>query len=149
MWLLLDWYDTKKWWLVRDDNIDCTQEEMSRAAEGYFSIESARIVSNNEPTVSGMVSHVQSVFQYAIGWAKYVQERRGNIRSVEFSRVIYGETFVQRVREICLGPSYQTPRLYQASCANISRPENVKEKRALIVLRVRDHNSRLFPMFPF
>lgn len=56
MWLLLDWYDNKNWWLVKDDEVDCTEEQMRKAVEGYFSIESARIVSNNQPTVSGMVS---------------------------------------------------------------------------------------------
>lgn len=57
MWLLLDWFDNKQWWLVKDEKVDCTQEQMSQAAEGYFSIESARIVSNNKTTISGMVSH--------------------------------------------------------------------------------------------
>lgn len=56
MWLLLDWYDNKKWWLVKDGEIDCTEEQMKQAVEGYFSIESARIVPNKLPTVSGMVS---------------------------------------------------------------------------------------------
>lgn len=56
MWLLLDWYDNKKWWLVKDDEVDCTGEQMRKAVEGYFSIESARIVSNKLPTVSRMVS---------------------------------------------------------------------------------------------
>lgn len=56
MWLLLDWYDNKKWWLVKDNEIDCTEEQMKQAVEGYFSIESARIVPNKLPTVSGMVS---------------------------------------------------------------------------------------------
>ena len=56
MWLLLDWYDNKKWWLAKDNEIDCTEEQMKKAVEGYFSIESARIVSNKLPTVSGMVS---------------------------------------------------------------------------------------------
>ena len=57
MWLLLDWFDNKQWWLVKDEKVDCTQEQMNQAAEGYFSIESARIVSNNKTTISGMVSH--------------------------------------------------------------------------------------------
>ena len=56
MWLLLDWYDNKRWWLVKDNEVDCTEEQMRKAVEGYFSIESAKIVSNNQPTVSGMVS---------------------------------------------------------------------------------------------
>ncbi|KAL9973235.1 hypothetical protein ACROYT_G019659 [Oculina patagonica] len=56
MWLLIDWYDNKKWWLVKDDEVDCTEEQMRKATEGYFSIESARIVSNKLPTVSGMTS---------------------------------------------------------------------------------------------
>ena len=56
MWLLLDWYDNKKWWLAKDSETDCTEEQMKKAVEGYFSIESARIVSNKLPTVSGMVS---------------------------------------------------------------------------------------------
>ena len=56
MWLLLDWYDNKKWWLVKDNEIDCTEEQTKQAVEGYFSIESARIVPNKLPTVSGMVS---------------------------------------------------------------------------------------------
>ena len=56
MWLLLDWYDNKQWWLVKDDEINCTPEEMNKVAEGYFSIESARIVSSNTPTISGLVS---------------------------------------------------------------------------------------------
>jgi len=55
MWLLLDRYDNKKWWLVKDDDVDCTEEQMKKAVEGYFSIETARIVSNKLPTVSGMV----------------------------------------------------------------------------------------------
>ena len=58
MWLLLDWYDNKQWWLVKDDEVDCTAEQMARAVEGYFSIESARIVSSKEPTISGMVSEM-------------------------------------------------------------------------------------------
>lgn len=56
MWLLLDWYDNKKWWLVKDNEVDCAEEQMRKAVDGYFSIESARIVSNNQPTVSGKVS---------------------------------------------------------------------------------------------
>ena len=56
MWLLLDWYDNKQWWLVKDGEVDCTEEQMSQAVQGYFSIESARIVSNREPTISKFVS---------------------------------------------------------------------------------------------
>ena len=56
VWLLLDWYDNTKWWLQDDDSIDCTQEQMTSAVQGYFSIESVGIVSYNTPTLSGMVS---------------------------------------------------------------------------------------------
>lgn len=70
MWLLLDWYDNSQWWMVKDDEVDCTQEQMRKAAEGYFSIESARIVSNKQPTVSGMVSPV--------AWYLHQLRPRGN-----------------------------------------------------------------------
>jgi len=64
MWLLLDWYDNQKWWLVKDDDVDCTEEQIRKAVEGYFSIESNRIVSNNQPTVSGMVGLYDSRHLY-------------------------------------------------------------------------------------
>ena len=57
MWVLLDLYDNKQWWSVKDDQINCTPEQMNKAAEGYFSIESARIVASSTPTISGLVSH--------------------------------------------------------------------------------------------
>ena len=56
MWLLLDWYDNKRWWKVKDNEVICTVEQMTKAVEGYFSIESARIVSNKEATVAKIVS---------------------------------------------------------------------------------------------
>lgn len=56
MWLLLDWYDNKPWWQVKDIEVRCTVEEMTKAVDGYFSIESARIVSNKEATVAKIVS---------------------------------------------------------------------------------------------
>ena len=57
VWILLDWYDNKQWWLINDNQVDCTPEQMDKAVKGYFSIESARIVSSNAPTLSGLVSH--------------------------------------------------------------------------------------------
>lgn len=66
MWLLLDWYDNKKWWLVKDNEVDCTEEQMRKTVDGYFSIESARIVSNNQPTVSGKVSPYGSSDHYQL-----------------------------------------------------------------------------------
>ena len=54
----MDWYDNKPWWLVKDDKIDCTEGQMRMATDGYFSVESARIISNEEPTISGMVSWI-------------------------------------------------------------------------------------------
>ena len=56
MWLLLDWYDNKPWWQVKDIEVRCTVEEMTKAVDGYFPIESARIVSNKEATVAKIVS---------------------------------------------------------------------------------------------
>ncbi|XP_068718717.1 gamma-aminobutyric acid type B receptor subunit 2-like isoform X2 [Montipora capricornis] len=56
VWILLDWYDNKQWWLINDNQVDCTPEQMDKAVDGYFSIESARIVSSNAPTLSGLTS---------------------------------------------------------------------------------------------
>lgn len=56
VWVLLDLYDNKQWWSVKDDQINCTPEQMNKAAEGYFSIESARIVASSTPTISGLTS---------------------------------------------------------------------------------------------
>ena len=74
MWLLLDWYDNKQWWLVKDDEVACTEEQMSKAVEGYFSIESARIVSDNKLTISGMVSdNSQNNIFYRVASTEYSQ----------------------------------------------------------------------------
>lgn len=56
MWLIMDWYDNKFWWFVKDDKIDCIEGQMRMVIEGYFFVESVWIIFNEEFIILGMVS---------------------------------------------------------------------------------------------
>lgn len=55
VWLLVGWY-MRDWWLVEDDGIDCTPEELTEAVEGYFAVDSMDTNVDDRMSVSGLVS---------------------------------------------------------------------------------------------
>lgn len=116
VWVLVDWYDNKQWWSVKDDQIKCTPEQMNKAAEGYFSIESARIVSSNTPTISGLVSHnPRYLYKLNIQWCLKIYFLK-EMKQAVFTRVFKiffisfqtSEQFLQRYDQ----PSKNGTELY-------------------------------------
>nr|XP_054755802.1 gamma-aminobutyric acid type B receptor subunit 2-like isoform X2 [Lytechinus pictus] len=55
VWLLVGWY-MRDWWLVEDDRIDCTPEELTEAVEGYFAVDSMDTNIDDRMSVSGLTS---------------------------------------------------------------------------------------------
>eukprot|EP00057_Strongylocentrotus_purpuratus_P002782 XP_003725244.1 PREDICTED: gamma-aminobutyric acid type B receptor subunit 1 [Strongylocentrotus purpuratus] len=53
VWLLVGWY-MRDWWLVEDDRIDCTPEELTEAVEGYFAVDSMDTNVDDRMSVSGL-----------------------------------------------------------------------------------------------
>lgn len=66
VWLLLDWYDNKAWWLMKDHHVDCTQDQLTRATNGYFSIENLNPVTDGKPGISGLVCGSAHLYTYTM-----------------------------------------------------------------------------------
>ncbi|XP_031554561.1 gamma-aminobutyric acid type B receptor subunit 1-like isoform X2 [Actinia tenebrosa] len=72
VWLLLDWYDNHKWWLKNDQQVDCTQDQLTRATSGYFSFEHLNPVTNGKPGISGLtIQDIRNIFSTSNPYAPF------------------------------------------------------------------------------
>lgn len=57
MWFLPAWY-SEKWWLVKDETVDCSVEEMAEIVETslIIGVDVAAISRRNKTAVAGIVS---------------------------------------------------------------------------------------------
>ena len=55
VWVMPGWFDDG-WWTTPDPAVDCTQEQMSEAAEGYFTAADLTLSPDPEPGISGINS---------------------------------------------------------------------------------------------
>ena len=56
VWLLPGWFSAK-WWLKKDNETDCSEEELSRAVKGYIATDILTLSASEEQTISGLVNH--------------------------------------------------------------------------------------------
>ena len=56
VWFFIGWYEDD-WFqkLPKEENINCTLEEMAKAAEGHFTTEALQWNQDRSPTISGQV----------------------------------------------------------------------------------------------
>lgn len=57
VWIITGFY-TKDWWKDGSDDIECTEEEMDRAVDGYFSMSASNHSITNKTGISGKVIQV-------------------------------------------------------------------------------------------
>ncbi|XP_071821055.1 gamma-aminobutyric acid type B receptor subunit 1-like isoform X2 [Apostichopus japonicus] len=55
VWFLIGWYPDN-WYAEKDDNIDCTPEQLKEALEGHITTEGMMLKPDDSPSISGMTS---------------------------------------------------------------------------------------------
>lgn len=54
MWMVVGWY-SERWWET-SEGTNCTPEQLAKAVDGYFSVDSLNSVIGNKKAISGLVS---------------------------------------------------------------------------------------------
>lgn len=63
VWIIIGWYDDN-WWKKRldEENVDCSQSEMSQAVKGYLATDHMKLneddITSQNKTISGWVSNL-------------------------------------------------------------------------------------------